>query len=132
MENRKSLFFFINIDNQSYGRGITEISKEEAKKLGKTIDDPRPEEFKGIAPLQFWDDKWINDKWKTQENSEDILRFMKFAALCHTVIIEEKDSEKMLSASSPDELALVDGMKLLGVEFSVRFLKNCLFFFKAS
>jgi magnesium-transporting ATPase (P-type) len=105
--------------NLRYGKGITEITRAEAKKLGNTVDDPRPENYKGTAPLQFWDENWVEGKWKKDKNAAEILEFMRFAALCHTVIIEEKGEEKMLSASSPDELALVDGMKHLGVEFYV-------------
>ena len=38
-------------------------------------------------------------------------------ALCHTVIVEEKNGENIYNASSPDELALVNGAKYFGYEF---------------
>jgi phospholipid-transporting ATPase len=38
-------------------------------------------------------------------------------AVCHTVVVEEKKGKKAFNASSPDELALVQGAKYLGLTF---------------
>ena len=43
--------------------------------------------------------------------------FVTLLALCHTVVVEEIDGAKRLSASSPDEAALVAAAKYLGIEF---------------
>ena len=40
-----------------------------------------------------------------------------YLALCHTIIIDQKDGEIIYNASSPDELALVNFAKFCGVEF---------------
>ena len=41
-------------------------------------------------------------------------------AVCHTVVVEEKRGKKVYNASSPDELALVQGAKFLGLTFQGR------------
>lgn len=38
-------------------------------------------------------------------------------AVCHTVIVEKKGEISSYNASSPDELALVNGAKFLGFNF---------------
>lgn len=43
--------------------------------------------------------------------------FLMLLALCHTVVVEQVGSEKKLSASSPDEAALVSAASYFGVEF---------------
>lgn len=44
-------------------------------------------------------------------------KFMFSLALCHTVITEVKDEEITYNASSPDEMALINLAKFLGVEY---------------
>ena len=51
------------------------------------------------------------------EQQAKLLDFVLLLALCHTVVVEEIDGKKRLSASSPDEAALVAAAKYLGVEF---------------
>lgn len=46
--------------------------------------------------------------------------FFLLLALCHTVVIEEVDGNRSLSASSPDELALVSAGAYFGYEFIKR------------
>lgn len=38
-------------------------------------------------------------------------------AVCHTVVVEDKNGQKSYNASSPDELALVNGAKFFNWEF---------------
>ena len=40
-----------------------------------------------------------------------------FLAVCHTIVIESKNESISFNASSPDELALVNGAKFLGFSF---------------
>ena len=43
---------------------------------------------------------------------------MELLALCHSVIIDDQDPANIhYNASSPDELALVNFAKMMGVEF---------------
>ena len=44
-------------------------------------------------------------------------RMLENIAVCHTVMVEEKRGKKVYNASSPDELALVQGAKFLGLTF---------------
>jgi magnesium-transporting ATPase (P-type) len=41
-------------------------------------------------------------------------------ALCHTIIIENKNGKVSYNASSPDELALVNAARFFGAQFSDR------------
>jgi magnesium-transporting ATPase (P-type) len=50
-------------------------------------------------------------------NHKAIKNFLECLALCHTVVIDEKDGLSSYNASSPDELALVNAAKYLGVTF---------------
>ena len=50
----------------------------------------------------------------SQENTE-LYRTLIFLSLCHTIVIDARKNS--YSASSPDELALVNAAKEFGVEF---------------
>ncbi len=41
-------------------------------------------------------------------------------SICHTVIVENNNGKVTYNASSPDELALVNGAKFLGYSFKCR------------
>jgi magnesium-transporting ATPase (P-type) len=49
------------------------------------------------------------------------MRFIECLGICHTVISDDKEAKghkfKVYNASSPDELALVNGMRHLGFAF---------------
>ncbi len=47
-------------------------------------------------------------------------------AVCHTIIIEEKNDEVVYNASSPDELALVNFARFCGVEYLGINSENCM------
>jgi phospholipid-transporting ATPase len=40
-----------------------------------------------------------------------------YLAICHTIIIEKKDTKLIYNASSPDELALVNASRFFGIKF---------------
>jgi magnesium-transporting ATPase (P-type) len=112
----------LNLTSQSYGKGVTEVKRAAFSREGKTIDDVRPNEYKGRSEKQFWDPNMIDESTiNKQDNKEEIIEFLRLLAVCHTVIIEKNPEthETLLSAASPDELALVNGAKYLGVEFIV-------------
>lgn len=48
------------------------------------------------------------------------MRMLEALAVCHTVIAEPKGDSLAYNASSPDELALVNGAKYLGYSFQGR------------
>lgn len=45
---------------------------------------------------------------------------MEILSVCHTVVVEDKNGKLSYNASSPDELALVNGAKYLGYNFKKR------------
>ena len=45
---------------------------------------------------------------------------MEILAVCHTIIVENKKGNVVYNASSPDELALVNGAKFFGFNFKGR------------
>jgi len=57
---------------------------------------------------------------KQHPNYENILQFLTHLGVCHTVVAEEKNGKIMYNASSPDELALVNGAKYFGYYFKGR------------
>ena len=50
-------------------------------------------------------------------NIFEIKETLMFLALCHTIVIEEKDGEIIYNAASPDELALANFARFCGYEF---------------
>ena len=54
---------------------------------------------------------------KKSENYSFIEKVLINLALCHTVIIENKDGQINYNASSPDELALVNAARFFGMKF---------------
>jgi phospholipid-transporting ATPase len=63
-------------------------------------------------------------KDNNHENNDRIHRFLTHLALCHTVIIDEKEEDERnkisYNASSPDELALVNAARYFGYFFKKR------------
>lgn len=114
-------FFKCSVNGKAYGKGVTEIKRAANSRLGIKTEDERPEQFKGRAELQFWDPEWNSNPldWTKHKDAEHITEFLRLLAVCHSVIIEKnrETGKDTLSAASPDENALVNGARLLGVEF---------------
>lgn len=53
----------------------------------------------------------------SHSNYKNIDNYLEGLALCHTVLIEEKNGKVFYNASSPDELALVNAAKFFGYTF---------------
>ena len=115
-------FFKCSISGKAYGEGVTEVKRAALAREGKIVTDRRPENYKGTSENQFWDSRMMDEaSIMKQENKEEIIEFLRLLAICHTVIIEKNNEtgESILSAASPDELALVNGAKALGISFLV-------------
>lgn len=68
-------------------------------------------------------EKHYNDP--NHENYRNIVRLIEALGVCHTVIAEKKKDKEgkdfvLYNASSPDELALVNGARYLGFAFRER------------
>ncbi|CAM9092815.1 unnamed protein product, partial [Phaeothamnion confervicola] len=111
-----------------YGKGITEIGRAALLVAGKQVPEDvlRAEEISRslAAPhVNFYDPQiyvdMAGDGAGGQRQADRIDQFFTALAVCHTVIPEkfEDASEVILSASSPDDEALVLGAKYFGCEF---------------
>eukprot|EP00352_Strombidinopsis_acuminata_P001836 CAMPEP_0176384886 /NCGR_PEP_ID=MMETSP0126-20121128/34683_1 /TAXON_ID=141414 ORGANISM="Strombidinopsis acuminatum, Strain SPMC142" /NCGR_SAMPLE_ID=MMETSP0126 /ASSEMBLY_ACC=CAM_ASM_000229 /LENGTH=165 /DNA_ID=CAMNT_0017750865 /DNA_START=1564 /DNA_END=2061 /DNA_ORIENTATION=- len=79
----------------------------------------------GVTNVNFEDPTFFEHiKDSSHANYENIQRYVECLGLCHTIIVEEKEikGEKALiyNASSPDELALVNGARHFGFAFEER------------
>lgn len=121
LTRNKMDFLKFSVNGEIYGTGITEIERANAKRHGRELFNDRPPGFNEKQDFRFWDGRINDGKWIEQQDSEDIDKFLKLLALCHTVI-PERDDEGVLTynSSSPDEGALVKAARHLGVEFISR------------
>ncbi|KAG3115428.1 Phospholipid-transporting ATPase 3 [Phytophthora idaei] len=114
-----------SINGISYGSGITEIGRAALVRAGKPIP-PEPKLDPSIKKIPFVNfvDKSLFDGMKGsagEKQKEKIMQFFEHLAVCHTVIPEKLESgEVRLSASSPDEQALVAGAAFAGFKFESR------------
>jgi len=87
------------------------------------VDDP------DITNVSFYDPHFTEHlEDKNHENHERIHKFLLHLALCHTVIIDKEQVDNRTkvayNASSPDELALVNGARFFGYFFCDRDSSN--------
>lgn len=81
-----------------------------------------------ISNVNF-DDEHFYKHWRDRnsDNYEYLERVMLLLAICHTIIIENKNGKVNYNASSPDELALVNAARFFGVRYVDRDEENNLF-----
>jgi len=117
-----------SIDGHIYGRGITEIGRTALEISGKIVPNEVQEaellsKKYAIPHVNFYDPLLFDDLNYTgkeifkAEKARKLAAFFTSLAICHTVIPEKIDEEIVLSASSPDDEALVLGAKYFGFEF---------------
>jgi magnesium-transporting ATPase (P-type) len=107
-------------------QNIMEFQKFSCGGISYGTSEPKPQEYApGVTNVNFEDDKCfecIDDT--SHSNHHNIKRFIECLGLCHTVISDDKEKNgekfKVYNASSPDELALVNGMRHLGFAFQDR------------
>ncbi|GLD94849.1 hypothetical protein PINS_up003474 [Pythium insidiosum] len=113
-----------SINGISYGTGTTEIGRAALKRKGIIVPEeatPKHGTKKRMAYVNFEDPRLTN-KLDSGDSKSPEAEFFLHLSLCHTVIPEavEGSSEVRLSASSPDEQALVSGAKYFGFSFESR------------
>jgi len=107
-------------------QNIMEFKKFTAGGVSYGKSNPKPCVYKpGVTNVNFEDDRfWEQVKDKNHAQYDHLQRFIECLGICHTVISEDKVIKgspcKVYNASSPDELALVNGMRHFGFEFSER------------
>ena len=69
-----------------------------------------------ISNVDFADEQLIHDL-NDPRRAEKLKEFMFSLALCHTVVVSSSNGELIYSASSPDELALINFSRFCGFEY---------------
>lgn len=124
-------FIKCSVAGIAYGHGVTEVEKAMAKKRGAPLpengkDDtehhpatPRRPSVKGF---NFDDERIMNGNWVNEPHSNDIQKFFRLLALCHTAIpdVDESTGKVTYEAESPDEAAFVIAAREIGFEFFKR------------
>ena len=108
-------------------QNVMEFKRFSAGQFEYGKDDPKPIEYPpGVTNVNFEDAKYhdhVNNH--AHENNQNLKRFHEALGLCHTVITDTKKTSEgvqyiVYNASSPDELALVNGARHLGFFFRER------------
>ena len=116
------------VNGKSYGLGITEIGKASWKLQGREIP---PEVLQGedrakaasVPHVSFYDESYERDMKAGGIQKDCIQKFFRVLALCHDTIPERIDGKIKLSASNPDDEALVSAATYFGFEFQDRHKK---------
>jgi len=122
-----------SINGVSYGVGITEIGKAAWKLQGKEIpqsvlDGEAKAKAASVPHVSFYCPDYERDKLRGGPQKAKIQDFFKILALCHDVIPEKVNGKTKLSASNPDDEALVAAAAYFGFEFRDRREKLALYY----
>jgi len=123
-----------SIGGIAYGRGTSEIAVARMKRLGELPagEDVEAGATEGAAAhsppggsvisrhVNFDDPALVEALGGSDEQGKRCREFFLHLALCHTVVTEVVYGERSLSASSPDETALVAGAERFGYRFIER------------
>jgi len=88
-----------------------------------TLDPPKEKRRsylgeEGISNVNFVDRQFEKDYLEEDSQQRaDILRMLLCLALCHTIVVQYREDAEEYIAQSPDELALVNAARFLGVKF---------------
>lgn len=80
-----------------------------------------------VPNVNFEDESFYSDQSNDQKQAKNIQRMLFNLAVNHSVLIHEVNGEIHYNASSPDELALVNGARFLGITFTKRDEDNNIF-----
>lgn len=111
-------------------QNIMEFQKLTAGGVSYGKSNPRKCEYApGVTNVNFEDDTFFEHlNNPTHPQHEHIFKFVECLGICHTVISEEKELKgqkcRVYNASSPDELALVNGCRNFGFSFIDRDLED--------
>ena len=105
-------------------QNIMEFQKFSVGEQKYGIDKPENIDYApGVTNVNFYDED-LNEQLNnpSHSNHANIKRFLEAVGLCHTIITDKKKTKEgveytVYNASSPDELALVNGARHLGFEF---------------
>jgi len=114
-----------SVRGNAYGAGITEIGKASWKLQGKKIPketlEAEEKALKLAVPhVTFWCPKYETDIATTGTKKANIQEFFRVLAICHDVIPEHVGDKVILSASNPDDQAIVTAADYFGYKFCDR------------
>lgn len=115
-----------SINGVSYGKGITEIGKASWKLQGKDVpadmlEGERRAKEQSVDHVTFWCPVYERTMANLQDPERQFIKqFFRCLAICHDTIPERIDNKIKLSASNPDDDALVCAAKYFGFEFCDR------------
>jgi len=114
LTSNQMIFKKLSVNGTIYG-GINDMMSMSDANYS-VIDEKRP--YCGVENVDFDDPNFLSilDQPKHQEN-KNIVEMLIAQALCHTVMVEHENGKSSYSASSPDELALVNFAKFCGYEY---------------
>ncbi|KAL8224334.1 hypothetical protein R6Q57_019809 [Mikania cordata] len=125
-------FIKCSVAGTAYGRGITEVERAMAKRMGSPLiangrnqhfDDHDDNDFTlHVKGYNFEDERITNGYWIHEPRSDVIQKFFRLLAICHTAIpdVDEETGKVTYEAESPDEAAFVIAARELGFEFYKR------------
>ncbi|CAI5504417.1 unnamed protein product [Closterium sp. Naga37s-1] len=131
-------FLKCSIAGVAYGRGITEVERATARRLGRylsELEDYDEEEERaaaeaaasgtakpGVKGFALRDNRLLDGAWLREPHREEIRAFLRVLAVCHTVIpeVDEASGQVEYEAESPDEAAFVEAARQMGVAFFKR------------
>ncbi|CAI5499201.1 unnamed protein product [Closterium sp. Naga37s-1] len=131
-------FLKCSIAGVAYGRGITEVERATARRLGRDLselEDYDEEEERaaaeaaasgtakpGVKGFALRDNRLLDGAWLREPHREEIRAFLRVLAVCHTVIpeVDEASGQVEYEAESPDEAAFVEAARQMGVAFFKR------------
>lgn len=125
-------FIKCSVAGTSYGRGVTEVERDMARRKGSPLPQEEIEEeaiVEGVAEgkpsvkgFNFVDERITNGQWVNEPHADVVQKFLKLLAICHTAIpeIDEETGRISYEAESPDEAAFVIAARELGFKFYER------------
>jgi phospholipid-transporting ATPase len=111
-----------SINSVSYGQGITEIGraawKLQNKKIAQSVLDGEAKAQARRKPhVSFYCPKYERDVFNNGPQKAKINEFFRVLSVCHDVIPEKINGKVVLSASNPDDEALVCAAEYFGYAF---------------
>ncbi|KAL9684673.1 hypothetical protein QQ045_022114 [Rhodiola kirilowii] len=125
-------FIKCSIAGTAYGRGVTEVERAMARRMGSPLITELDEEnsavkelaetYAAIKGFNFVDERIMNGKWVNESNADVIQKFFRLLAICHTAIpeVDEETGKITYEAESPDEAAFVIAAREVGFQFYER------------
>lgn len=115
-----------SVNGVSYGQGITEIGRAAWKLQGKPIskevlDGEAKAQANAVPHVSFYCPRYDRDLRGGGVQADKLRQFFRVLSICHDVIPEKgRDGKVKLSASNPDDEALVCASEYFGFRFSDR------------